>query len=98
MIQTLDKKKSKSQDFKKIKLKRLILDPISKNLTNHDQTGKLVENLQTLNDEIKLNVILRQSETVTSEPMVSFISQDQSTNQRFNFSENFENSEIRNQM
>ena len=97
MNRTLDETTSKSQDFKKIKLKRLISDPISKSQTNHDQAGGLVESPRDPSGETKLNSSLGQSEAVTPEPMVSFISQDRVTNQRFNFSKNFEDSEIRKQ-
>lgn len=95
MNRTLDEPTSKSQEFKKIKLKRLISDPISKSVANHDKASELVESPRQLNSETKLDLSLGQSGTVTPEPIISFISQDRTTNQRFNFSKNFEDSENR---
>jgi hypothetical protein len=89
---TLDESTTKSQDFKKIQLRRLISDPLSKSASNNNKTGELCGSPTHVNKP-KISHSLGNSEIITPEPMISFISQEKSTNQRFNFSKNFDENE-----
>lgn len=86
MNRTLEEPTSKSSDFKKIGLKRLITDPVSKSLANHERVGESPRQLQS---EAK-GTSAGGSGQQTPEQMVSFLSQERSANARFNFSKNFE--------
>jgi hypothetical protein len=91
-----DDSTSKSQDFKKIQLRRLISDPISKSVSNNiNKSDELCKSPSQLDKHKKAIVTqsLGNSSLVTPEPIISFISQEKSTNQRFNFSKNFDENE-----
>ena len=92
-----DETTSKSQDLKKIQLRRLISDPISKNLSNNTKRRELDESLNQVEKKTTPRTLLKNSEghsdLATPSPLISIISQEKSTNQKFNFLKNLEANE-----
>jgi hypothetical protein len=87
---TLEEPSNKSDENKKIKLKRLISDPLCGESPKQTKTenGVLVESDFVGKSQDPGTMVY--SENFTPEPMISFISQDKSAIDKFNFSKNFE--------
>lgn len=82
---TLEEPPNSDSEVKKIKLKRLISDPL-----NEMPSGEFGMGESGLISQSRPGASKGDSTIITPEPMISFLSQDKSSQKKFNFSKNFE--------